>query len=131
MCALGRRGPQVRDLQVSPLDLLVKKTDSTGLTTSFQLVRRPYNPRSTMIPFFSSLERHFPKCGRKRPHKHKDPTKHGFWNPRCLGPQNQNLTRILMLMWSLGHSLSGAGGGSPKTTSTNPTLHVEAHVENA
>ena len=25
----------------------------------------------------------------KGPHKHKDPTDHGFWNPRCLGPKNQ------------------------------------------
>ena len=27
----------------------------------------------------------------KRPHKHKDPTNHGFWYPPYIGPWNQNV----------------------------------------
>ena len=36
--------------------------------------------------------------GPKRPHKHKDPTNHGFWNPRLSWAE----CRILVFMWSLG-----------------------------
>ena len=36
--------------------------------------------------------------GPKRPHKHKDPKNHGFWNPPCFGPLSQQVHRILAFM---------------------------------
>ena len=34
--------------------------------------------------------------GHKRAHKHKDPTRHGFWNTPSAGPHNQNVGSLCL-----------------------------------
>ena len=59
---------------------------SFGLTgTSDQGAVWPSWPAETLLPYPEPPDTFLFK-GPKRPHQHKDPTKHGFWYPLMFGP---------------------------------------------
>ena len=92
---------------------------SPTLQTARDVCKGSCHPGSDGEGFCSSLQ----VVVLERPHKHRDPTNHAFWNPPCLGPWNQNVGALCSCgLWGPKEMWQGCAGQSSACQSSEPQI---------